>query len=217
MLPDPTVQHQIERMVDELCSEYAGQFSRARIEEVVSDSVERIGETAKVFDFVPLLAYRFARERLGAIQRATGDDADGTWDVVFVSLSGGGRGQIAAAITRRLSDGRVSVHSAGTAAQAQIDPNVRAVIEELGLDPNEEFARPVTDEVLRAADVIVTMGHSVGVIEIPDDVRHEDWRIGDPIGASPDEVRRVANDIEYRVRALVTDLGVITEGAEATA
>jgi len=73
MLPDPTVQHQVDRMVDELCSEYAGQFSRSQIEGIVSDSIERIGETAKVFDFVPLLAYRFARERLGAIRRATGD------------------------------------------------------------------------------------------------------------------------------------------------
>lgn len=74
------------------------------------------------------------------------------------------------------------------------------MIEELGLDPDEQFARPVTDEVLRGADVIVTMGHSVGVIEIPPDVRHDDWRIGDPIGAPIDEVRRVCADIQYRVR-----------------
>jgi protein-tyrosine-phosphatase len=75
--------------------------------------------------------------------------------------------------------------------------------------PDEEFARPVTDEVLRGADVIVTVGHGVGVIDIPEGVRHEDWRIGDPIGAPIDEIRRVRSDIEYRVRALLSGLGVV--------
>ena len=98
---------------------------------------------------------------------------------------------------------------AATSTSAEIDPRVRAVIAELDLDPDEEFARPVTDEVLRGADVIVTMGHSVGQIEIPPGVRHEDSRIGDPIGASIQEIRRVRDDIEYRVRALLTDLGVL--------
>jgi arsenate reductase len=121
-----------------------------------------------------------------------------------------GRGQIAAALTTLLSEGRVSVHSAGTAVQGQIDPDVRAVIAELGVDPDEQFARPVTEEVLRAADVIVTMGHSVGVVEVPHDVRREDWRVGDPIGAPIAEVRRVRADIEHRVRALLSELGVPT-------
>ena len=163
-----------------------------------------------MFDFVPLMAYRFTRERLNAIRRARGQEAEVAWDVVFVSLSGGGRGQIAAALTTLLSDGVVAVHSAGTAVQGQIDSGVRAVIAELDIDPDETFARPVTDEVLRAADVIVTMGHSVGVIDIPRGIRHEDWRIGDPNGAPLAEIRRVRADIEYRVRDLLTDLSVPT-------
>ena len=178
---DPATQHQIERMVDDLCSEFAEDFPRPQIEEVMSDSVERITETARVYDFIPLMAYRFTCERLKAIRRARGEDAEGAWDVVFVSLSGGGRGQIAAALTAKLSRKRVSVHSAGTATSAEIDPHVRTAIAELGLDPDEQFARPVTDEVLRGADVIVTMGPSVGQVEIPQGVRHADWRIGDPI------------------------------------
>jgi arsenate reductase (thioredoxin) len=211
---DPAMQHQCERMVGDLCDEFAGAFDRPTIEEVMSDSVDRVLETATVFDFVPLMAYRFTRERLNAVRRARGEDTQGAWDVVFVSLSGGGRGQIAAALTTKLSGRRVSVHSAGTAARAVIDPQVRTIIEEIGLAPDEEFVRPVTDEVLRGADVIVTMGHSVGVIDIPEGVRREDWRIGDPIGAPIEEVRRVRTDIEYRVRALLTELGVA--GADAT-
>jgi protein-tyrosine-phosphatase len=205
---DWATQHRIEQSVDHLCSEFDGRFARARIENVMNDSVARLAETATATDFLPLLAQRFTRERLRAISRARGDETSGIRDVVFVSLSGGGRGQIAAALTAKLSERRVSVHSAGTAVHATIDPQVRTVIEELGLDPSEAFARPVTDEVLGAADVIVTMGHSVGHIAIPQGVRHEDWRIGDPIGAPIHEVRRVRADIEYRVRALLTDLGV---------
>jgi arsenate reductase (thioredoxin) len=214
MSPDAATAHQIERMVDDLCSEFAAQFTRAQIEEVMNDSSARVLETATVFEFVPLMAYRFTRERLNAITRAAGQEPSGKCDVVFVSLSGGGRGQIAAAITTALSDGRVSVHSAGTTARRLTDPGVRTVIEELGLDPDREFARPVTDEVMRGADVIVTMGHSVGVVDIPEGVRREDWRIGDPIGAPVEEIRRVRSDIEYRVRALLTELGVV--GADTT-
>jgi arsenate reductase (thioredoxin) len=206
--PDPATKHQVEHMVNDLCSEFAGHFSRDQIEGVMEDSFARVLETATVLDFVPLMAYRFTRERLNAVTRAAEGRTAGNWDVVFVSLSGGGRGQIAAAITTSLSDGRVSVHSAGTAARRLSDPGVRVVIEELGLDPDHEFARPVTDEVMHAADVIVTMGHSVGVVEIPAGVRHDDWRVGDPIGAPIDEVRRVRHDIEYRVGALLDDLGV---------
>lgn len=211
---DPAMQHQCERMVTDLCAEFAGAFDRPQIEEVMSDSVDRVLQTATVFDFVPLMGYRFTRERLNAIRRARGEDAQGAWDVVFVSLSGGGRGQIAAALTAKLSGRRVSVHSAGTAAHAEIDPQVRTIIEEIGLRPDDEFVRPVTDEVLRGADVIVTMGQSVGVIDVPEGVRREDWRIGDPIGAPIEEIRRVRSDIEYRVRALLSELGVV--GADTT-
>ncbi len=209
---NPAIRQQIDWMVKHLCAEFDGTFDRAQIEAVMNDSVQRIVQGATVFDYVPLLAYRFAHERLNAITRAEGHGAQGTWDVVFVSLSGGGRGQIAAALTTLLSESRVCVHSAGTAVHGQIDPDVRAVIAELGVDPEQAFARPVTDEVLRAADVIVTMGHSVGVIDLPEGVRHDDWRVGDPIGAPISEIRRVRADIEHRVRTLLAELGVATPG-----
>lgn len=130
---DPTMKRQIERNVDHLCAEFAAQFDRPQIEVVMDDSVQRVLDTAKVPDFVPLMAYRFTRERLNAVKRAQGQKADGAWDVVLVGLSGGGRGQIAAALTTLLSNNRVSVHSAGTAVQGPIDPGVRTVIAELGI------------------------------------------------------------------------------------
>ena len=210
---DSATRHKIAGMVNQLCADFEGSLARPQIEHVMDDSVTRMLETAQVVDFVPLMAYRFARERLQALGRAGGHRADEALDVVFVSLSGGGRGQMAAALTTLLSEGRVSVHSAGTAARSDLDPGVRSVIAELGVDPDEAFARPVTDEVLQAANVIVTMGHSVGVIDIPLHARHEDWRVGDPIGAPLAEMRRVRGDIEHRVRTLLADLGIAVGGA----
>ena len=213
---DHDTRRAVERIVDALSAEFATDFDRAQVEEVVDDSVRRLLATARVYDFLPLMVSRFSRERLRALRRATEHDRRvavereraGDWAVVYVSLSGGGRGQIAAALTTRLSHGQVSVHAAGTAVRAEIDPGVRTVISEMGMDPADAFARPVTDDVLRGADVIVTMGHSVGLIELPQEVRREDWRVGDPIGAPIDEVRRVGADIEYRVRALLGELDV---------
>ena len=214
---DPDLQNKMDWMMEELSGEFGSTFSRGQIEEVVNDSVSRLLETASVHQFVPLMAYRFTRERLNALVRTGKDVPRDHWDIVFVSLSGGGRGQIAAALTATLCGGKVTVHSAGTQA-GQVDPGVRTVIAELGLNPDEAFARPVTNEILRAADVIVTMGHSVGIVNLPAGIRHEDWRIGDPIGASVEEIRRVRADIEYRVRELLSDLGVsVTDGHATTA
>ena len=206
---DPVLQHKLDATFESLCTEFAGTIDRQRIRAVMDDSTARLAESSTVADFLPLLAHRFARERLQSIARPE-HPTQQTWDVVFVSLSGGGRGQIAAALTTLLSEGRVAVHSAGTAVHGRIDPAVETVIDELGIDTSEAFARPVTDEVLAGADVIVTMGHSVGVIDIPADVRHEDWRVGDPVGAAVAEVRRVEEDVERRVRVLLDELGVPT-------
>lgn len=208
---DPEMKQKVAWMMDELTGEFGSAFKPEQIREVVDDSLDRLLETASVRQFVPLMAYRFSRERLNALLKAGKDGARDHVDIVYVSLSGGGRGQIAAALTAMLSDGSVTVHSAGTKA-AEIDPGVRQVIGELTANPEDAFARPVTEEILVAADVIVTMGHSVGIVNLPAGIRHEDWRIGDPIGASVEEVRRVSADIEYRVRDLLTDLGTIASG-----
>ncbi len=204
---NPAIKQQLDWTVKHLCGEFDGTFDRPQIQEVMDDSVQRIVKGATVFDDVPLMAYRFTRERLNAIKRAETHGAQGTWDVVFVSLSGGGRGQIAAALTTLPSEKPRVRALRRYRGQRPNRPHVHAVIAELGIDPDQAFARPVTDEVLRAADVIVTMGHSIGVIDLPAAVRHDDWRVGDPIGAPIKEIRRVRADIEHRVRTLLTELG----------
>jgi arsenate reductase (thioredoxin) len=195
----------VEKAVDALVEEFGELHSRETIERVMDDSLSSLVGGAHVEDFVPTLAHRFTRERLKALARAHGPES-ALPDVVFVGLGDTGRGQIAAALLTLHSEGRVVAHSAGSTTGAGVDPAVVEVMAELGVDLSEAFAKPLSREVLEAADVVVTMGRSVGQVEVPEGTRHEDWRVGDPSGARVDEVRRVREDIDRRVQALLAEL-----------
>jgi arsenate reductase len=202
---DPVTQHHVEEMTERLVTEFGDRVEHDRIQALMEDSLGQLAGPARVPDFLPVLAYRFTRERLASISRTPGT----TLDVVFVSLSGGGRGQMAAALTTLLSDGKVTAHAAGTSRHGFLDPVVETVIRELGVDTSEFYVRPVSSDILAAADVIVTMGQSVGEVGLPEGARREDWRVGDPVGADLEEVRRVREDIERRVLELLVELGVL--------
>ena len=203
---DEVTQHHAEELAGRLHEEFGEQFPPEAIDSLMQDSLERLAGSAAVEDFLPVLAYRYTRERLTSLARPM-ERVEGSWDVVFVSLSGGGRGQLAAGLATALSGGAVSAHAAGSDAGREIDPEVRRALEELGVDLSETYARPVSAEVLGSTDVIVTMGRSVGAFDLPEGVPHLDWRVGDPSGANEVEVRRVRDDIERRVRALLVELG----------
>jgi arsenate reductase (thioredoxin) len=200
-----TTRLHVEKAVDSLVEEFGDAHSRDTVQRVMDDSLRQLVGDAQVDDFVPTLAHRFARERLKALGRAHGPES-ALPDVLFVGLGDTGRGQIAAALLTLRSDGSIVAHSAGSTAQAAIDAGVVEVMSELGVDLTEAYAKPLSREVLEAADVVVTMGRSVGTVDIPEGTRHLDWRVGDPSGAPVDEIRRVRDDIERRVEALVEDL-----------
>ena len=202
---DDTTRLHIEKAVDSLVDEFGEVQSRETIQRVMEDSLRQLVGDAQVDDFVPTLAHRFARERLKALGRALGPEAD-LPDVVFVGLGDTGRGQMAAALLTLRSEGAIVAHSAGSAVEGAIDPAVVEVMAELGVDLSEAYAKPVSREVLEAADLVVTMGRSVGAIQLPAETRHIDWRVGDPSGAPVDEVRRVRDDIDRRVTALIAEL-----------
>jgi arsenate reductase len=201
----PTARLHVEKAVDSLLEEFGDRHSREEVEQIMDDSLRRLVRGAEVEDFVPALAHRFARERLKALGRAHGPDSE-LPDVLFVGLGDTGRGQMAAALLTHRSDGRMVAHSAGSNVAAGLDPAVVEVMNEIGVDLAEAYAKPLASEVIAAADVVVTMGRSVGAVEIPADTRHEDWRVGDPTGAPVDEVRRVRDDIDRRVQALLAEL-----------
>jgi arsenate reductase len=200
----PTARLHVEKAVDGLVDEFGDRHSRATIEQLMEDSLRQLVRGAQVEDFLPALAHRFTRERLKALDRSQGPDRS-LPDVVFIGLGDTGRGQMAAALLTFRSEGRVVAHSAGRNVGADVDPAVVEVMEEIGVDLAEAYAKPLVPEVIAAADVVVTMGRSVGAVTIPKGTRHVDWRVGDPTGAPVDEVRRVREEIDSRVQALLAD------------
>ena len=201
----PVARLHVERAVDSLVEEFGDSQSRETIERVMDDSVAQLAGRAEVDDFIATLAHRFTRERLKAMGRAHGPER-ALPDVLFVGLGDSGRGQIAAALVTLRSEGRVVAHSAGRTAAVEVDPAVVAAMQELGVDLTDAYAKPLSTEVLEAADIVVTMGRSVGSVAIPSTTRHLDWRVGDPTGAAIDEARRVRDDIDRRVQELLAEL-----------
>jgi arsenate reductase (thioredoxin) len=127
--------------------------------------------------------------------------------VLFVCVHNAGRSQMAAALTASLGGGRVHVRSAGSAPVETINPAVVTVMGEIGLDLSQEFPKPLTDEVVEAADVVITMGCGDACPIYPGK-RYEDWVVDDPAGRPPETVRAIRDDIRTRVERLLASLDV---------
>lgn len=128
-------------------------------------------------------------------------------EVLFVCVHNAGRSQMAAALLDRRARGRVSVRSAGSEPAGSVNPVVVAAMAELGIDISREFPKPLTDDAARAADVVVTMGCGDACPVYPGK-RYVDWELDDPAGQPLEVVRRIRDEIDARVRALLADLGV---------
>jgi protein-tyrosine-phosphatase len=125
--------------------------------------------------------------------------------VLFVCVHNAGRSQMAAGLVKRRSDGRIHVRSAGSDPGETINPAVIEAMDELGVDMSEEFPKPLTDEVVRAADVVITMGCGDACPIYPGK-RYEDWVLDDPAGQSLDTVRRIRDELDARVQRLIAEL-----------
>ncbi|PWJ52536.1 Protein-tyrosine-phosphatase [Quadrisphaera granulorum] len=205
----------LNRHVDDLTTRFAGVVSRETIERVVFESYTALGRTAKVKTHVPVLACRFATERLTALAQAKGAWAKDVPEVLFVCVQNAGRSQIAAAYLAHLAKGRVHVRSAGSLPADQVDPVVLQALAEVGLgpaagvastDPEElAFPKPLTDDVVQAADVVITMGCGDACPIYPGK-RYLDWDVADPAGQDLAVVRAVRDAIARRVSALVEEI-----------
>jgi protein-tyrosine-phosphatase len=126
-------------------------------------------------------------------------------EVLFVCVHNAGRSQMAAGLLKLRSDGRIHVRSAGSAPGEEINPAVIEVMNELGVDMSEAFPKPLTDEVVQASDVVITMGCG-DACRIYPGKRYEDWELDDPAGQDAQTVRRIRDQIDGRVQRLVHDL-----------
>lgn len=170
----------------------------------VSESTEH-PRNAPVQLFVPLLGERFARERLKAHAQAGGSLTKEVPEVLFVCVHNAGRSQMAAALLDHHAQGRVHVRSAGSTPAAEIHTGVRDAMAEVGIDISKEFPKPLTDEVVRAADVVITMGCGDACPVYPGK-KYLDWELEDPAGRPVEQVRLIRDEIESRVIILLREL-----------
>jgi arsenate reductase (thioredoxin) len=201
---DPVTRQHVERAAEALQREFAGIFSQETIARYIAESTELLGG-ATVNVFVPVLVHRFARERLRALGQAEGAIVKEQPEVLFVCVHNAGRSQMAAGLVKLRSDGRVHVRSAGSAPGEEINPAVVEAMAEVGVDLGEEFPKPLTDEVVRAADVVITMGCGDACPIYPGK-RYEDWELDDPAEQALATVRRIRDEIDERVQRLVGEL-----------
>jgi arsenate reductase (thioredoxin) len=184
----------LDKGLETLRSEFQGIFSAETVERFMTESLEALSG-ARVKDYVPLFVHRFARERLRALGEVEGTIAKEVPEVLFVCVQNAGRSQMAAALLDHYAEGRVHVRSAGSAPADQLNPNVVAAMTELGIDLSKEFPKPMTDEVVKAADAVITMGCGDACPIYPGK-RYEDWEVDDPAEADLAGVRRIRDDID---------------------
>ena len=195
----------LERLADELTSRSIGVFSAETIHRYVFESYTALRRPAKVRTHLVSLTGRFAADRLTALAQAQGAIVKTVPEVLFVCVHNAGRSQMAAALLHAHAHGTVNVRSAGSAPADTINPAVGEVMNEIGLDLSQEFPKPLTDDVVRAADVVITMGCGDACPVYPGK-RYLDWDLTDPAGKTAAEIRPIRDEIDRRVRDLISEL-----------
>jgi arsenate reductase len=196
-----------DRLVDDLAYTYEGIFSRDSIAQAVANAREALEPTATIKDFLPILVSRFAREQLSAAAQAVGRLIKPVPELLFVCVQNAGRSQMAAALARHLSAGKVHVRSAGSKPADKINPMAVQVLAERGIALTEAYPKPLTNDVVHAADVIVTMGCG-DTCPIYPGKRYLDWDVADPNDQPIDRVRDIRDDLQARITALLRDLNI---------
>ena len=191
-----------------LADDFAGTFSVETVRRYVDDSRARWAD-ARVTTYLPIMIERFARQRLRALAKVEGKMVSDLPEVLFVCVHNAGRSQMAAALLDHHAQGRVVVRSAGSTPADQVNPAVIAAMDEVGVDLSKEFPKPLTDEVVQAADVVVTMGCGDACPLFPGK-RYLDWELDDPAGKGVGDVRAIRDEIDTRVQGLLAELEAVT-------
>jgi arsenate reductase len=197
----------LQRVADRLAYRFSTSFSRETVERYVADSYRLLAQRAKAPRHLVSLTMKFTEDRLGALAVASGRDLRGIPEVLFVCVQNAGRSQLAAALLRQMAGEQVHVRTAGSKPSGQIDPVVVEALDEIGVPVVAEFPKPLTDEVVQAADVVITMGCG-DACPIYSGRRYLDWPILDPVGRPIPEVRSIRDEIAGRLKLLCQEMGV---------
>lgn len=193
------------RIAADLAYRFSAAFSPETVARYVAESYLLLAERARIERHLPSLTARFATDRLAALATAEGIVLRGTPEVLFVCVRNAGRSQMAAAILRHLAGDRVHVRTAGSRPAAAVDAVVVEALDEIGVPIASEFPKPLTDEVVKAADFVVTMGCGDACPIYPGR-RYLDWAIDDPVGRTIQQVRVIREDILERVNGLIEEM-----------
>ena len=186
---------------------WQGQLNVETIERFLAESLAIVLPDARIRTWVPTIVEKLTNDRLRALVRLQSDRSDLNPSVLFLCVHNAGRSQMAAGWMRRLAGDRVDVFSGGSEPAAALNQAAVAAMAEKGIDISGELPQPWADEIVRAADVIVTMGCGDACPVFPGK-RYVDWELDDPAGKPIEEVRPIRDEIERRVRALMGELGV---------
>ncbi|WFP17541.1 MULTISPECIES: arsenate reductase ArsC [Micrococcales] len=195
----------LQRTAADLSRVYEGTFSPETVERYVFESYTTLSRTAKIRTYLAILAERFATDRLRALAIAQGKIATTVPQVLFVCVHNVGRSQIAAALLSHLAGTAVEVRSAGSLPGSEIHPLVIEALESRGIDLAGAFPKPLTDDVVRAADYVITMGCGDACPIYPGK-RYLDWELADPAEETPERVHDIVDQIEDHVRSLWADI-----------
>lgn len=192
-----------DRVIDDLAGRYPGTFNRETIARYVTDSRSLL-EGQGMTHLLGSRTAAFAATRLDDLARTAGD-ASGVPSVLFVCVQNAGRSQLAAGILRHLVGDRVIVRTAGSAPATDVRSSIVTALDEIGVAVGSEFPKLLTDDAVKAADVVVTMGCGDACPVYPGR-RYLDWDLDDPVDQPLAVVRRIRDDIDGRVRNLVAEL-----------
>ena len=197
--------HAYAALVDDLAYAYDGVHDRSAIAAAVEAARAELEPRATVATYLPLLVARQARQELMAAAQAAGRVTKTVPELLFVCVHNAGRSQMAAALAEHLSARRVHVRSAGSDPVSEVNPVVVTALAERGIPLTAPYPKPLSDSVLRAADVIVTMGCGDACPVFPGK-RYEDWEVADPADQPLEVVRDIRDDIQARVTLLLRDI-----------
>jgi protein-tyrosine-phosphatase len=195
----------LERITLRLAARHSRSFSRETVENYVEECSWLLSAKASVAHHLPVLVERFADQRLGALARGMGLSPKPVPEVLFVCTENAGRSQLAAALMRHRAGNGIRVLTAGSAPGTEIAPVVLQLLAEQGLDADDEFPKPLTAEIVTAADVIVTLGCGDACPVRPGH-RYLDWDLPDLGGLDIESARAVRDRLATRISVLAREL-----------